>query len=206
MSMVYGRNLCLWAFALLLASFGGMSTAAFAQLGVHVNIDAIGGTPQTISVGQQFPQAFVARVTYDDGTPVVGTTIDFEVNGCFVFSGDGNTCPPISLYGRFPNATTDGLAVTDANGIVTSPLFTAGSTPGQYQIFATVVLGEVVNGQKITDFPPTNNEFFSLTQINYSLLPIPTLSRASLIVLLLTILAAGFLVKQMPRDRDVSLR
>lgn len=193
MSIVNGRNLWSRAFALLLASFGGMSTAAHAQFGVHVNINATGGTPQTVSVGGQFPQAFVARVTYDNGTPVVGATIDFEVDVCAYFSGGGNTCPPISIYGHFPNATQDGFAVTDSDGIVTAPRFTAGIIPGQYRVWSTVVIGEVVNGQEITDYPWTSSAFFSLTQVDNSLLPVPTISSASSIVLLLTILAAALL-------------
>ena len=175
-------------------------TTAQAQSAVHVNVVAASGTPQTAGTGQQFLSPFVAHVTYDDGSPVVGATIDFYINGCLVFStGAFPSCPPASLYGHF---ASDSQPITDANGDATAPLFIAGTSPGQYSVLATVTPSEIVNGEPITDYPFADDLFF-LTQVDTA--HIPALSGWGLLALALAVIA-GLRFARRENGNHVSLR
>jgi len=132
-----------------------LTCPAFAS-SAHVNINAVGGTPQTIPIGQQLPQPFIARVTFDDGSPVVGVDLAFSVNTCTsVPELPSGSCPAPSVYGYFVDTA---VATTDVSGNAIAPPFVAGSAAGAYSVFVTRAnWSQLINGQTLTDIPASSS-------------------------------------------------
>jgi hypothetical protein len=78
---------------------------------------------QNTTLNTAFSSPLSATVT-TNGTPVVGQTVTFSAPG----AGAGGT---------FPNGTGSANGTTDANGLATSPTFTANGTVGTYNVIAS---------------------------------------------------------------------
>jgi hypothetical protein len=87
------------------------------------SINVVSGAPQSAPLGAAFAKPLVAKVTDPNGNPVSGVTVNFIPQGqgayC-TFAGGVNT------------------AVTDVNGLATSPTITAGPIEGQFNVQAWV--------------------------------------------------------------------
>ena len=90
------------------------------------NISATGGTPQSATVNTAFAAPLAATVTAVTGAPAAGVVVTFTTPE----SGGAN--------GSFPGNAFSATATTNANGVATSPAFTANGTVGTYIVTATV--------------------------------------------------------------------
>lgn len=81
---------------------------------------ASSGTPQTTGITRPFPLLLQARIT-ESGTPVAGDTLFF-------------LAPSAGASGTFPGASLSAFAVSNSAGLATSPLFTANSIAGRYNV------------------------------------------------------------------------
>ncbi len=86
------------------------------------SIVATSGTPQSAAVGAAFAAPLVATVT-TGGSPTSGVTVTF-------------TAPASGATGTFAGGVN--TATTNASGVATSAIFTAGATPGAYTVTASV--------------------------------------------------------------------
>ncbi|HUD65076.1 MAG TPA: hypothetical protein VMQ17_10885 [Candidatus Sulfotelmatobacter sp.] len=103
---------------------GATTTASFSLTNTAAPVESIAatsGTPQIAAISTAFGAQLVATVT-TGGTPNSGVTVTF-------------TAPTSGASGTFAGGNT---ATTDANGVATSPVFTANSTIGAYTVTATV--------------------------------------------------------------------
>jgi hypothetical protein len=85
-------------------------------------ITATGGTPQTATVTKAFAEPLAATVMDSSGDPVSGLLVTFNA-------------PASGASGTF--ACSGNTAITNSQGIATSPVFTANSTEGRYAVTAT---------------------------------------------------------------------
>lgn len=108
-----------------------------------VAIEPVAGGGQIGVVHQPFPLTFSARVTDATGAPVPGASVGFEVDRCNS-SPEVHTCPSPSAYPFFEGPEASVVVQTDASGVATTPLLTAGSGTGYFQIFATIYAPEVL--------------------------------------------------------------
>lgn len=91
-----------------------------------VSITATGGTPQSHAINAAFGAALVATVTTNGG-PTSGVTVTF-------------TAPATGPSGTFSVTTsTSANAITDADGVATSPTFVANGMAGPYTVTAAAV-------------------------------------------------------------------
>lgn len=108
-----------------------------------VAIEPIAGGGQIGVVHQPFPLTFSARVMDATGAPVPGVSVGFEVDRCNS-SPEVHTCPSPSAYPFFEGPVASVVVQTDASGVATTPLLTAGTGTGYFQIFATIYAPEVL--------------------------------------------------------------
>ena len=102
------------------ANFNLTNTAAAVEL-----ITATSGTPQSATVNTAFALPLVATVT-TGGSGTSGVVVTF-------------TAPASGASGSFTGGSRTAMVTTDANGIATSPTFTAnGTAGGPYTVTATV--------------------------------------------------------------------
>jgi len=92
---------------------------------VAASITATGGTPQTAKILEAFGAPLSATVKDANGFAVPGVTVTF-------------TAPAAGASGTFPGSSKTATAVTNASGVAVSPVFTAGSAVGSYNVTATV--------------------------------------------------------------------
>jgi|GEM_PF-2114998 len=94
--------------------------------GQPTSISIISGSPQSVQVSTQFQQVLKVKVQDAAGNSLSGMIVTF-------------TAPSTAASGIFAdtNANTT-TAVTDANGVATSSLFTANNIAGTYTVKATV--------------------------------------------------------------------
>ena len=112
----------------IVASVSGVSaTASFAltnTAGVPASIAVVSGSPQSAMVRNAFEDPLKVIVKNDKGLPITGFTVAFSVipgaNGAGATFGGGQT-----------------TAVTDSNGIATSPVIVANSKAGTFHISAS---------------------------------------------------------------------
>jgi hypothetical protein len=109
--------------------------------GAVVSITATSGTPQSATVNAAFAAPLVVTVTAS-GSPLSGVLVTFEV-------------PATGAGGTFAGGVN--TATTNANGVATSPTFTANGSVGTYTVTATVA-----SGSEPANFILTN------TAINYA--------------------------------------
>jgi hypothetical protein len=89
------------------------------------------GSSQSAVVGTAYGAPLIAVVGRADGKPVSGVTVTF-------------TAPSSGASGTFANGQLTETHTSDSNGLVTSSMFTANSTSGQFQVTATAS-GAAVN-------------------------------------------------------------
>lgn len=86
------------------------------------------GSPQTSAINGAFDSLLKAKVTDSSNTPLKGISVTF-------------TAPASGASGKFAGGLTTVTVTTDANGIATSPVFTANGTIGAYVVKANVTPG-----------------------------------------------------------------
>jgi hypothetical protein len=101
-----------------------LSGAALSGTAPPASITAIGGTPQTTSVGAAFAVALKAKVTDANNNPLVGLQVTF-------------TAPSGGPSGSF-NGSATAKVNTDSSGVATAPAFTANGQAGSYAVAAAV--------------------------------------------------------------------
>jgi hypothetical protein len=116
-----------------------LAAGAQAQSGIPVRIAEVSDTPQVVRVNEVLPERFVAQVSRtDNGAPVGGVEVMLEINYIMCLPMQPNCgAPPHSVYGRFESGPSIRL-VTNAQGLVTAPPFSAGETAGSYSLYAMV--------------------------------------------------------------------
>jgi hypothetical protein len=82
------------------------------------------GTPQTGAIGSQF-NPLVARVADSRANPLPGVPVIFQA-------------PQSGASGNFPGNAKSVTVNTNEEGLATTPIFTANSTPGRYNVTAKV--------------------------------------------------------------------
>lgn len=113
------------------ASIPGGSTANLiltntAPSGVPGAIQAVGGTPQTTTVGQPFGSQLTAVVVDGTGAQLPGVSVTFTV-------------PTSGASATFAGGKLTETDITATNGVATSSILTANSTTGTFAVNAAVV-------------------------------------------------------------------
>ncbi len=103
-------------------SFSLVNTAS----GVPATIAAGAWSSQAAYVGSRYAEPLVATVLDANGNPVDGAPVTFTLGGAG--AGAGSATAGASFDGGSAQVTE----TTDATGVATSPLFTAGSTAGRF--------------------------------------------------------------------------
>ncbi len=98
------------------------------SLGTPWTVDTASGTAaQSTTVDQAFAQPLGVVVADADGTPLEGITVTFSA-------------PSSGASATFADGASSATAVTDANGVATSPTPSASATAGTYDVTATADL------------------------------------------------------------------
>ena len=114
-------------------SFSLTNTAA----GVPARIVAIPLKSRSASVTARYPQPLQVTVLDANGNPVAGTTVTFTLG-----TGGASACgTSSSASASFAGGGAQATATTGANGVASSPLFTANSTAGSLTATASVSSG-----------------------------------------------------------------
>ncbi len=92
---------------------------------VPAAIVVVSGTPQSAPLNTAFAAPLKVKVTDSSGAPLGNINVTF-------------TAPTGGASGKFANGGTTVTVATDANGIATSPVFTANSVSGAYSVTANV--------------------------------------------------------------------
>lgn len=113
-------------------SFSLSNTAA----GIPATITALAPTSRQASVGSRYSQPLAVRVLDANGTPVVGANVSFDIGT----SGGGGSGAGsgAAASASFDDGTSQAAETTDAEGIATSPGFTANATSGSFSATAAV--------------------------------------------------------------------
>src|SRR5262249_28092034 len=108
------------------ASTDGLGAVAVYTLDNHVAVEtltAATGGAQSASIDSSYARPLTARLHYASGHPIEGAEVVFTLG-----SGGG----AVAAAAAFGGGTSQATAVTDVNGIATSPRFTANGTPGRF--------------------------------------------------------------------------
>lgn len=95
-------------------------------VGAASTVTPVSGGGQSAAVGTAFPSPLSVRVTDAYGDPVSGQTVSFQV-----LANDEATA-------TFSSGGASATAVTDQNGLATSPSLTAGTATGTFTVTASV--------------------------------------------------------------------
>jgi type II secretory pathway pseudopilin PulG len=125
----------------LTAATAGLSSATAnttVSAGAAAQVFVWGGNDQSTKINTAFASPLSALVTDGSGNPVAGATVTFtnqaaNPNGRFRAAGPGGPC--LASGGGAVTACT---ATTNAAGIASSLTFTAFTTPGQYNVTASI--------------------------------------------------------------------
>jgi protocatechuate 3,4-dioxygenase beta subunit len=105
--------------------------------GVPARIVAIPLKSRSASVTARYPQPLQVTVLDANGSPVAGTTVTFTLG-----TGGASACgTSSSASASFAGGGAQATATTGANGVASSPLFTANSTAGSLTATASVSSG-----------------------------------------------------------------
>ncbi|HMM66829.1 MAG TPA: Ig-like domain-containing protein [Dokdonella sp.] len=111
-------------FPLLALGLGSLcSSAVLAEPLPPLTIQQVAGGGQIAPSNRIFARPLVARVTDAAGTPVAGVEVHFTAPHCLY---GGAICFVPSAYPYFPFHAVDVTAVTDSDGLATSPSIQAG--------------------------------------------------------------------------------
>jgi hypothetical protein len=127
-SPVFTANTTAGAYSVTATVSGVIGSTSFNltnSAGPPASIVASGGTPQTATISTAFGQLLVATVKDSYQNLVSGAVVTF-------------TAPATGQSGTFPSGVITTTATTDANGLATSPVFTANAKAGTYKVTATV--------------------------------------------------------------------
>jgi uncharacterized protein (TIGR03437 family) len=121
--------------------------------GAAASITAVGGTPQSVTVPQQFSSPPQAQVKDSAGNPVSGVSVTF-------------TAPPSGPSGTFAGAVT---VTTQDNGIATAPPLTANHQVGSFTVTATAAGTASPAVFALTNLPPqTSTIVVDNTQLSFT--------------------------------------
>jgi hypothetical protein len=108
-----------------LAGLAGCSGASgYTQSAAEMTpqVEILAGDNQSAAINVAFATPMKVRF-HKNGNPLYQHTITFSA-------------PETGASGTFPDGTTNATVVTDANGIATSPVFTANGIQGSYTVLA----------------------------------------------------------------------
>ena len=109
----------------------------------QVNVSAASGTPQSTTVSSLFPLPLVASVKNSTcGNPQSGVTVTFSA-------------PSNGVSGIFAGGNTVVTAISDSNGLATSPAFAANSLTGSYTVSASATGSLSQASFSLTNTQPT---------------------------------------------------
>jgi hypothetical protein len=112
-------------------SFFMVNTAA----GVPASITAVAPFDQSADVLARYASPLQVRVVDAIGNPVQGVSVSFSLGSGGGGGADGNGA---SAGATFESGQSQATAMTDSNGMATSPAFTANATTGRFLASATV--------------------------------------------------------------------
>ena len=119
-------------------SFSLTNTAA----GIPARATAIPAKSRSASVTGRYPQPLQVKVLDANGNPVAGATVTFTLG-----TGGSGACGTTSSAGAsFSGGGAQATAMTGANGVASSPPFTANSTAGSLTATAAVSSKEPTGG------------------------------------------------------------
>jgi hypothetical protein len=109
---------------LLLAAGLAVCVTAFADTGSPLLIQQVAGGGLIVTSNNVYPRPLVARVTDVEGNPVSGVEVHFEAPHCHF---DGTFCFVDIAYPYFPAHANEAVAISDSNGLASSPQIRAGN-------------------------------------------------------------------------------
>jgi adhesin/invasin len=112
-------------------SFSLTNTAA----GIPATITPLAPTSQRATVNGRYSQPLAVRVLDARGTPVVGATVTFSLASA---AGAGAGGGSAAAGANFDDGTSQAMETTNADGVATSPGFSANATSGAFTARATV--------------------------------------------------------------------
>lgn len=119
-----------------IAAVSGLEVAATYTLDNHAatqTLAAAKGTAQSATIDSAYSTPLTVRLLDSSGQPVEGGTVTFTLG-----ASAGGTASTMTTPGAtFAGGTSQAAALTDANGIATSPTFTANSVAGAFSATAT---------------------------------------------------------------------
>ncbi len=113
-------------------SFALTNTAA----GIPATITPLAPISQHATAGSRYAQPLAVRVLDANGNPVVGATVTFSLGSAG--NGGGGAGASGAAGASFDDGTSQAAETTDADGVATSPGFTANATSGAFTATATV--------------------------------------------------------------------
>ena len=126
------------------ASAEGLSTIATYTLDNHAasqTLTAASGSAQSATIDSAYAKPLAARLVDSNGRPIEGALVSF-VLGSASGGGTGGGAGVSAPGAAFATGSSQATALTDANGLATSPRFTANGTTGSFT--ATVSSAGVV--------------------------------------------------------------
>ncbi len=118
------------------ASADGLSNVATYTLDNHAateRLTAATGNAQRATIDCRYPKPLRARLLDASGQPVEGASVTFTLGSQAGAGAAGAAAPGATFVGGTNQAT----ALTDADGIATSPRFTGNGAPGDFSASAT---------------------------------------------------------------------
>ncbi len=119
------------------SQYGSVSfSLANTAVGIPAKIVVIPIRSRSARVTARFPQPLQVRVSDAGGNPVAGATVTFTLG-----SASASACGTAAASASFAGGGTEATATTDANGLATSPAFTANTAAGSFTATAAVSSG-----------------------------------------------------------------
>lgn len=120
-----------------IASTDGLSAVATYTLDNHAasqTLSAETSRAQSATIDSRYAKPLTARLVDAGGQPIEGASVTFTLGAQAGASGAAGAAAPDA---SFVAGTNQATVLTDANGIATSPLFTADGTPGDFTATAS---------------------------------------------------------------------
>jgi len=117
------------------SAYGGVSfSLTNTAAGIPATITALAPTTQHATVGSSYSQPLALRVLDANGNPVVGASVTFSLGS----AGGAGGSSAATADASFDDGTSQATETTNANGVATSPGFSANATSGTFAATATV--------------------------------------------------------------------
>jgi hypothetical protein len=118
------------------SAYGSVSFALTnTATGIAATITPLAPTSQTATVATGYAHRLQVRLGSATGSPVAGATVTFTLGAGG--SAGGGSGAAAGAGATFDSGTTEATETTDAAGLATSPLFSAGDTAGTFTATAT---------------------------------------------------------------------